>query len=162
MTKTIVNFSIDFVQYLDESGKTVDNLPDFAKDTHFLLASYRQMVLTGIFDDKAVALQRTGKLGTFPSSLGQEAIFVAIGKAMKAEDIYAPYYRDQGVFFQRGIRPLNIFTYWGGDERGSSVPTSGQDFPISVPIATQCIHGAGAAYAIKLRGEKRVVLTTLG
>ncbi|PIQ40366.1 MAG: pyruvate dehydrogenase (acetyl-transferring) E1 component subunit alpha, partial [Thalassolituus sp. CG17_big_fil_post_rev_8_21_14_2_50_53_8] len=44
-----------------------------------LLRAYEWMMLTRMFDQKAVALQRTGQLGTFPSSVGQEAIGVACG-----------------------------------------------------------------------------------
>ncbi len=40
-------------------------LPDFANDPGELIALYRAMVLTRAFDAKAVALQRTGRLGTY-------------------------------------------------------------------------------------------------
>lgn len=160
--KKVAEFSINYLQYLNESGKLNGDLPDFIKGTDFLIECYRDMVLTRVFDAKAVALQRTGKLGTFPASLAQEAVFVGLGKAMQKDDVFAPYYRDQGAFFQRGVRPQDIFAYWGGDERGSHYPPNGQDFPICVPIATQALHGAGAAYAIKLKGEKRAVVTTIG
>lgn len=156
------NFSVNYVQYLNEKGEVTAPLPAWTKDKELLISCYQNMVLTRTFDAKAYALQRTGKLGTFPSSLGQEAIFAAVGKAMSENDIYAPYYRDQGALFQRGLRPRDLFAYWGGDERGSSVPTANKDFPLTVPIASQCLHGTGAAYAIKLRNEKRAVVTLIG
>jgi pyruvate dehydrogenase E1 component alpha subunit len=40
---------------------------------------YRAMVLSRLFDREAVALQRTGYLGTFASALGQKAIGGPIG-----------------------------------------------------------------------------------
>ena len=40
------------------------------------------MMLTRAFDAKAIALQRTGRLGTYASSLRQEAVAVGIGDAM--------------------------------------------------------------------------------
>lgn len=40
------------------------------------------MVLARTFDGKAVALQRTGRLWTYPSCLGQEVVAVGIGAAM--------------------------------------------------------------------------------
>lgn len=45
------------------------------------------MVLTRAFDAKAVALQRTGRLGTYPSCLGQEVVAVGIGAAMARDDV---------------------------------------------------------------------------
>ena len=55
------------------------------------------MLLTRLFDQKAVALQRTGRIGTYAPTLGQEAIGVAIGSQMRAEDVLVPYYRDTAV-----------------------------------------------------------------
>ena len=39
--------------------------------------------------------------------------------AMHADDIYCPAYRDQGTLLQRGVKISEIFTLWGGDERGN-------------------------------------------
>jgi len=54
------------------------------------------------------------------------------------------------------------FLYWGGDERGSIYEINSQDFPNSVPVGTHPPHAAGAALAMKLRGEKRAVLCIFG
>ena len=48
------------------------------------------MVLTRAFDKKAIALQRTGQLGTFASSLGQEAIGVGVAAAMRPKTCSCP------------------------------------------------------------------------
>ena len=120
------------------------------------------MHLLRSFDAKAVALHRTGKLGTFPSSLGQEAVFVGLGAAMRPEDVLCPYYRDHGALFQRGVSMTEIFTYWGGDERGNCFTNAKEDFPICVPIASQCLHAAGVAYAFKHRKEPRVAVASCG
>lgn len=127
-----------------------------------LTALYRAMHLLRSFDAKAVALHRTGKLGTFPSSLGQEAVFVGLGTAMHPEDVLCPYYRDHGALFQRGVSMTEILTYWGGDERGNCFANDKEDFPICVPIASQCLHAAGVAYAFKHRKEPRVAVASCG
>ena len=57
--------------------------PAFAQDADTLKDLYRWMMLTREFDTRAVTLQRTGQLGTFPSSLGQEAVGVGLGHAME-------------------------------------------------------------------------------
>ncbi len=52
--------------------------------------------------------------------------------------------------------------YWGGDERGNDFAGPKHDFPWCVPIATQCLHAAGAALAFKLRKEARVAVSVVG
>ncbi|HRP98554.1 MAG TPA: pyruvate dehydrogenase (acetyl-transferring) E1 component subunit alpha, partial [Rhodocyclaceae bacterium] len=70
---TVARFQIDHTRFLDPQGEVLAPLPDFAHDAAALLPLYRAMTLTRSFDAKAIALQRTGKLGTFASALGQEA-----------------------------------------------------------------------------------------
>lgn len=158
----VAEFNVEFLQYLDGEGKPTQALPLFAKDSKVLIELYQLMVKTRLFDAKAVALQRTGKMGTFPSSLGQEAVAVGMGHAMTPEDIFCPYYRDQGAMFIRGVKMQEILAYWGGDERGSDFQVPRQDFPIAVPVASQCLHAVGCAYAIKYQKEQRAVVTTVG
>ncbi|HEX7341429.1 MAG TPA: pyruvate dehydrogenase (acetyl-transferring) E1 component subunit alpha [Rhodanobacteraceae bacterium] len=158
-------FEIPYLQYLDPQGKLVNkDLPDFAKDLDHMVELYKLMVSTRVFDTKSVALQRTGKLGTYASCLGHEAAHVGIGSAMAPEDVFAPSYREYGAQLYRGVRPRDVYSYWGGDERGNDyqVEPAKHDYAWSVPIGTQCLHAAGAALAFKIRGEKRVAVCTIG
>ncbi|EIP84513.1 pdhA [Burkholderia humptydooensis MSMB43] len=159
---TVASFDIDYTQYLGPDGEPVQPLPAFAQDAAALLPLYRAMVLTRAFDTKAVALQRTGKIGTFASSIGQEAIGVGVASAMRADDVLFPSYRDHAAQFLRGVTMTESLLYWGGDERGSDFTAARLDFPNCVPIATQVCHAAGAAYAFALRGEARVAVAVLG
>ena len=88
-----------------------------------------------------------------PVCLGHEATHVGIGASMKPEDVFAPSYREYGAQFMRGVKPREVLMYWGGDERGNDFSGPKHDYPWCVPIATQCLHAAGAALAFKLRGE---------
>lgn len=153
-----------YTRYLDPSGLPIAPLPAWAADHQLLIKLYRQMQLTRLFDLKVVALQRTGRIGTYAPNLGQEAIGVAIGSLMRPTDVLVPYYRDTAVQLMRGVRMEEILLYWGGDERGSaySNPAVAEDFPICVPIATQALHACGVASAFKIRGQQRVVVTTCG
>ncbi|HSH43536.1 MAG TPA: pyruvate dehydrogenase (acetyl-transferring) E1 component subunit alpha [Arenicellales bacterium] len=160
--EVVASFEIRYRQCLDAHGEPVGELPAFADDPDALRAMYRSMVLTRIFDQRAVALQRTGQLGTYASSLGQEASFAGIGHAMQPDDLLVPSYREHGACFVRGVRPTDILLYWGGDERGMDFEQPRQDFPVSVPIATHLLHAAGAAYAFKYRGEARAALAVSG
>ncbi len=160
--KTIAEFSVKYLQFLDADSKPTQPWPEFANDSQTLLDLYRWMMLTRVGDAKAVALQRTGKMGTFASSLGQEAISIGIGKALQSQDIFVPYYRDQGALMMRGVSMSRIFAYWGGDERGNADFPLAEDFPNCVPIATQYLHAAGVAYAVKMRQQPRAVLSICG
>jgi len=159
---TVARFQVDYTRFLDPQGEAIEPLPAFALDAEVLIPLYRAMYLTRVFDTKAIALQRTGKIGTFASALGQEAIGVGVASAMRREDLLVPSYRDHAAQFVRGVTMAESLLYWGGDERGSDFGVPRDDFPVCVPIATQVCHAAGAAYAFKLRQEARVAVCFLG
>ena len=155
-------FEIPYTQILNEEGNLCQELPTFAQDKTPLLELYRTMVLIKTFDRKAIALQRTGKMGTYAPITGQEAISTAIGHAMRKDDVLVPYYRDYAAQIQRGVKMSDILAYWGGDERGSQFENNQEDLPICVPIASQCLHAAGVAFAFKYRHQARVAVTCIG
>ena len=120
------------------------------------------MVLTRAFDLKAVSLQRTGRLGTYAVSLGQEAVSVGIASAMREEDVVLPSYRDNGTLLWRGMKMEEILLFWGGDERGNRSSGPAHDFPYCIPVGSQAPHAAGVAYAFKFRREPRVAVCLFG
>ncbi|MCG8394658.1 MAG: pyruvate dehydrogenase (acetyl-transferring) E1 component subunit alpha [Pseudomonadales bacterium] len=142
-------------------------LPALAADTDWprLVSGYRHMTLIRTFDKKAVNLQRTGKLGTYASCLGAEAIGTAGGMALHDDDYFVPYYRDHATQYLRGVPLHQILQYWGGDERGNAFPSdtaAARDLPNCVPIATQLPQAAGIATKAKLGREHAAVLATCG
>jgi len=159
---TVARFEIDYTQILDETGTLRGTPPESLAEPRDLIPLYRLMVLTRAFDAKAISLQRTGQLGTYAASLGQEAIGAGVGTAMRPEDVLAPTYREQAAQFARGTKMAELLLYWGGDERGSDFEGPREDFPVCVPIGTQTCHAVGAAYAFKLRGEQRVAVCMAG
>jgi pyruvate dehydrogenase E1 component alpha subunit len=163
-TTSVARFEIFLTRFLDAAGSVKGELPAFARDGKQLQEMYRWMVLTRAFDKKAVALQRTGQLGTYAACLGQEAIGVALGFAMKKEDIFIPAYREYAAQFLRGVKMRDVLLYWGGDERGMRYDgsTSPHDFPLSVPIGTHVPHSIGVGYAIKLKKQPRAVVVSCG
>ena len=158
----IADFAVDYIQFLDPEGRPVQELPPHLAGADAVTPMYRLMALTRSFDAKAIALQRTGQLGTYASSLGQEAVGAAVGLAMREEDVLVPSYREQAAQFARGVALEELLLYWSGDERGSRFAVPKSDFPICIPIATQSCHAVGAAVAFKLRGEPRVVVEGCG
>ncbi len=161
-TDRVAAFSIELTRYLDADGHPLGPMPEFAANPVDLVPLYRAMVLTRAFDAKAVALQRTGRLGTFASSLGQEAVGVGGASAMAADDVLVPSFRDHAAQLWRGVTPVELLLYWGGDERGSNFAAPRDDFPISVPVGSHVPHAAGVALALKLRHEARAVLCIIG
>ncbi|MEA2093829.1 MAG: pyruvate dehydrogenase (acetyl-transferring) E1 component subunit alpha, partial [Pseudomonadota bacterium] len=67
--QTVAKFEIHYHQYLNFRGEATRSLPGFARNPRQMTAFYKTMLLTRLFDRKAVALQRTGQLGTYASSL---------------------------------------------------------------------------------------------
>ncbi len=158
----IARFEVRRRSYLAPDGTVQRPLPEFASDADLLLSLYRGMVLTRAFDLKAVSLQRTGRLGTYAVSLGQEAVSTGIASAMREADVLLPSYRDNGALLWRGMKMEEILLFWGGDERGNHSSGPIHDFPFCIPVGSQAPHAAGVAYAFKLRKEPRVAVCLFG
>lgn len=156
------HLDIPFTQYLDAQGRIVRELPAFARDRRTVAALYRAMLLARTFDEKAIALQRTGRLGTYGSSLGQEAVSVGAAHAMEASDVLVPSFREQGGQLVRGVSLVELLQFWGGDERGSDYAGPREDFPVAIPVGSHAPHAAGVALAFKLRRERRAVVCIFG
>jgi pyruvate dehydrogenase E1 component alpha subunit len=154
-------FKVSMLTILDEEGNSDDALrPDLTDDQVKRL--YELMVLTRAFDELALKLQREGRIGTYPSSRGQEATQVASAYALEESDWLFPAFREAGAYITRGW-PLEMqYQYWAGDERGSKLPESSRIFTISIPVGTQIPHAVGFAWAAKLKGDKIAVLAYLG
>src|SRR5690606_12443370 len=102
-TRTVAEFAVRYTQYLDEHGRLADDAPPLAHDLERLLELYRHMLLTRLFDRKAVALQRTGQLGTYASSLGREAAAVGIGAARARRGGLLPRHREPRAMLPRRV-----------------------------------------------------------
>jgi pyruvate dehydrogenase E1 component alpha subunit len=154
--------NIPFTQFIAPDGSLVAELPAFARGSDRLIDLFRAMIRTRTFDRRAVELQRTGQLGTYASSLGQEAVAVGIGAAMAADDVLLPTFREHGTQLLRGVTMLELLRFWGGDERGSDFAGPREDFPVSIPIGSHAPQAAGVALAMKLRGGGRAAVCVLG
>jgi 2-oxoisovalerate dehydrogenase E1 component alpha subunit len=162
--RSVAGFEILHRQYLDEHGEVIAPLPAFCHDAGLMEAIYRGMSLTRAFDAKCVNLQRTGRLGTFATSLGQEAVPVGVASAMRESDVLVPSYREGGAQIWRGCGMDELLIYWGGDETGHAYANSrvAQDFPVCITVGNHALHAAGVAAAMKLKGEYRAVVCTFG
>jgi pyruvate dehydrogenase E1 component alpha subunit len=160
--RTIASFEIPYTRYIGPDGGLETDLPAFARDPAELVPLYRAMVLTRTFDARAIALQRTGRLSTYPSCLGEEAVGVGLASAMAPDDVLLPTYREQAAQLWRGVTMVELLLYWAGDERGSDFAGPRGDFPISVTVGGHAPHAAGVALAMKIRGERRAAVCVVG
>lgn len=146
---------------MDETGKIDSKLmPKFSDD--FIKQMYEKMVLARKFDEKALKLQRQGRIGTYASTLGQEACQVGSALALNQEDWVFPAFRENAVFIARGVPMEYIFGYWGGDERGNKLPEGLNEFTVSIPVGSQPLYAAGFAMASNIKKEKVVSIVYFG
>jgi pyruvate dehydrogenase E1 component alpha subunit len=152
----------DMVRVLDEDGQVVEGaeVPDL--DDEELVDMYREMTLARHFDQRAVSLQRQGRMGTYPPLAGQEGAQIGSAHALGDEDWLFHSYREHGAALVRGLSLTRTLRYWMGDERGNEIPGEGNIFTIAVPIATQIPHATGAAWASKLKDERKAFLCYFG
>ncbi|MEZ5924526.1 MAG: thiamine pyrophosphate-dependent dehydrogenase E1 component subunit alpha [Hyphomicrobiaceae bacterium] len=160
----VARFEIRRRRYLDEAGQALTELPAFATDQSLMRRIYEGMRFIRLYDQKRVNLQRTGRMGTSATALGQEAIPIGIASAMRAEDVLVPSYREDGAQIWRGVKPEEMLIYWGGNEAGQhpADPRVAQDFPVSITVGNHALHAAGVATAFKLREQKRAAVCVFG
>ena len=158
---TLATFSVRRLEIIDPDGNADEALlPDLSGDE--LRRLYYLLLLTRTFDGRALALQREGRIGTYPSVLGQEAAQVGSAVALAGGEWIFPSFREMGVFFTLGYPIHQLFQYWGGDERGLRTPDGLNIFPICVSVGTHLPHAVGAALAARIRGERIAVTAYFG
>ncbi|NUC74268.1 pyruvate dehydrogenase (acetyl-transferring) E1 component subunit alpha [Haloterrigena sp. SYSU A558-1] len=150
------------VQVLDEDGRVLEgaDVPDLSADE--LVEMYEQMRLVRHFDERAVSLQRQGRMGTYPPLSGQEGSQIGSAHALAEDDWVFPSYREHGVGLVRGVSLERTLLYWMGHERGNYIPEDVNMFSVAVPIATQIPHATGAAWASTLKGEEKAFMCYFG
>jgi pyruvate dehydrogenase E1 component alpha subunit len=157
-------------------GATKSQAKGAAKDSELskdeLLHCYRTMLLVRAFDDTALKLQRSGRIGFSIPNKGIEACQVGAAAALRKTDWIFPSYRDFGMALYHGIRAAdmmhNMFGNAADSAKGRQMPVHFsftepiRFFSISSPIGTHLPQAVGAAYAMKLRGEDHVALVSFG
>ena len=138
-----------------------------------LLWMYRTMVLARAVDRKMWVLNRQGKAPFVISGQGHEAAQVGLAAALRpGQDWVVPYYRDLALCLGMGMSArdfmLSVFARTEDpNSAGRQMPShfglvAARIVTSSSPVATQCLHAAGIAYASKVRGRDEVAVTCLG
>jgi pyruvate dehydrogenase E1 component alpha subunit len=146
---------------LDKDGNVNKALEPKMSDS-MLLNAYKTMVLTRMADDKAVRLQRQGRLGAYPPSKGQEASQIGPALALQKGDWLVWAFREMGALLLRGVPLWRLYLYWMGNEEGSAFESEVNITPSVVPVGSQIPHASGISYAMKYRKEPKVVLCFFG
>lgn len=142
----------------------------FDLDTADAVALYSDMVMARTVDTEAIALQRQGELGLWPSLLGQEAAQIGAAHALKAKDVVFPTYREHGVAWCRGVDPVDLLGLFRGTTLGGWNPTENNFNLYTLVIGAQTLHAVGYAMGIVRDGDvgtgdperDRAVLVFLG
>ncbi|MFC6905254.1 pyruvate dehydrogenase (acetyl-transferring) E1 component subunit alpha [Halalkalicoccus tibetensis] len=152
----------DRVQVLADDGSVLEDaeVPDIGEEE--VVEMYRQMRLARRFDQRAVSLQRQGRMGTYPPLSGQEGAQVASAHALDEADWTFPSYREHGAALVRGLSLERTLLYWMGHEDGNAVPNGANVFTVAVPIASQLPHAVGWAWAAKLDGADEAAICYFG
>lgn len=159
--RIVESFQVKRLEILDEKGNADPALmPSFSDQE--LKRMYEILVLARAFDQRALSLQREGRLGTYPAIIGQEASQVGTVFAAEKSDWIFPTFRESGVYIALGFPVHQLFQYWAGDERGMTTPKGLNVFPLSIPVGTQIPHAVGAAMAAKYRKDRVASLVYFG
>ena len=160
-TESIASFDIEYTQILAPDG-TVDEIlvPDLADEELYRL--YREMKRSRRFDERAIALQRRGEIGTYAPAVGQEAAQVASALALSEDDWVVPAFREQGVALVRGTPMDRLLMYAMGMEEGAEIPEGEHAMPTAIPVGSQALHAAGIGWANALGESDEVVISYFG
>jgi 2-oxoisovalerate dehydrogenase E1 component alpha subunit len=153
----------DLVQLLTPEGERVEH-PDYSLDVtdEELRSLYRDLALVRRWDVEATALQRQGELGIWASLLGQEAAQVGAGRALAADDMAFPTYREHGVAWTRGVNPLHVMSLFRGVDQGGWDPVATGFNLYTVVIGAQTLHATGYAMGVQRDGAESATLAFLG
>ena len=144
---------MDTLQVLNEAGKALTEVPLSEEE---LVRGYRVLRRTRFFDERAVTLQRQGKMGVYPPCYGQEAAQVGTALALDSGDWLVPSYRENAAALVHGLPMHQLILYWRAHPAGWRFPDELRLLPFCIPIATQYPQAVGLAAGGRAQGENCV------
>src|SRR5690606_26092931 len=138
-----------------------------------VIEMYRYMLLGRKYDERAMLLQRAGKINFHVSGIGQEAAQVGAVFAMaKHTDYFLPYYRDYAMVLALGmtLKELMLSLFAKADDPNSGGRQMPGHFGCkrlnivtgSSPVTTQVPHAVGFALAAKMKNQSFATLVSFG
>src|SRR6266567_2759776 len=147
------------------------------RDTDLDEAALKQwfnfMLLGRQIDYRFQVLNRQGRVPFIISCAGHEAAQIGVSWPLKPKhDWLAPYYRDVVLCMRMGMTPLDLMLAVLAKPAdpasgGKQTPGHFSDSRLNItsggsPVAAQMVRGAGVAYALKMDGTDKVVMTCYG
>jgi len=130
----------------------------------------RTMMLSREGDRREGILMRQGKGWFQVPGMGHEAL-AAIAYHLRPDDYIFPTYRDRALMLARGMTTreiaLDFMARAGSSSDGRNMPAHYSSralnvFSVATPTGSQCLPAVGAAWGIKLAGDDRVVVCSIG
>ncbi|PSQ48937.1 pyruvate dehydrogenase (acetyl-transferring) E1 component subunit alpha [Halobacteriales archaeon SW_7_65_23] len=153
----------DYVQILDAGGNVRPGaeVPDLGDEE--LLAMYEAILLARRFDQRAISLQRQGRIATYAPMTGQEGAQVATSYALAPDDWLFPTYREHAAKYVHGMSLASLLKPLYGHRDGYAIPDDVNVVPEYIPIATQVPQAMGKAWGDMIQGRTdRAVLCHFG
>lgn len=154
----------DTLRFLGDGKDLPDNpLPEGLGDKD-LIEIFRGLILLRTFDERSVALQRQGRIGTYALYWGEEGTQAGALYALDDQDWVFPSYRQNAIGLLRGVPASTVLAWWRGygGKLGFYNPRDHRVGPICVPIATHLPHAVGVAWASKIKGDSAASLSWFG
>jgi pyruvate dehydrogenase E1 component alpha subunit len=160
--KTKTDIAFPTLEVLSPEGKIVnqDALPTLTNDQ--LREVMRRMVFTRIWDQRAISLNRQGRLGFYAPVAGQEAAMIGSITIMDKEDFLLPSYRDVPQMVWHGFPLYQAFLFSRGHVHGGQIPEGVNVLMPQIIIASQCLQAMGVGMGFKLNNQKNVAITYFG
>lgn len=128
-----------------------------------LVAAFRLMTLSRATSERAVSLQRQGRLGTIATPDGQEAAIVgSVLPLDPGRDWVAPTYREMPALIHMGLPLAHFLLYYRGHPLGNQIPPGVNVLPIQIALAAQVPHAVGLAWGLRHQGSDAAVVAYFG
>ncbi len=152
----------EMFQVMNEEGEIVnkDALPDLTDED--LQELMKRMVYTRIWDQRAVSLNRQGRLGFYAPVAGQEASMLGSQYALEQEDWIVPGYRDVPQIVWHGLPLYQAFLFSRGHFHGGQIPEELNVLSPQIIIGAQIVQTAGVALGLKKKEKNSVAITYTG
>ena len=140
-------------------------------DAEQLRLGLKHMMHVRAFDVRMFKMQRQGKLSFYMKSTGEEAVSVAQGMALRANDMLFPSYRQQGLLFVREHSIVDLMCQCLSNAKdnikGRQMPIFYSSkklnyFSLSGNLATQFSQAVGWGMASAYKNEDNVAVSWVG
>lgn len=121
------------------------------------------MLLSRGVDERLTKLQRLGRVGLYAPVEGQEAAVIGSGMALDRDrDWLVPASREQPAMLRHGLPLRSLFASYMGRLEFAGIPAEVKLLPRQQAICAEMPHAVGLAWALKLKGDRAVVMVYCG